>query len=276
MARSSLPRYDFIISRRRYDPADTMPEDAANAYAVWRFDPGSPELLSQLSRRIQENLRPGDVVARLGGDEFAVLAEHIEHEHEAVLLAERLMKSLERPFTLGGVDHVASASIGITFSAFGYDSPDDVLRDADTAMYKAKGAGKARYALFDASLHTEVANRLRLEGDLRHAIEDGQLSVVYQPIYQLHSGVLSGFEALVRWEHPSDGQISPAAFLPIAEEAGLMLKVSDFVLNCACRQLRQWQLQDPAFAHRLLQVAMGGGQDAHIEANFVITSDGAD
>jgi diguanylate cyclase (GGDEF)-like protein/PAS domain S-box-containing protein len=178
------------------------------------------ELLSQLSRRIQENLRPGDVVARLGGDEFAVLAEHIDHEREAVHLAERLMKSLERPFTLGGVDHVASASIGITFSAFGYDSPDDVLRDADTAMYKAKSAGRARYSLFDASLHAAVSERLRLEGEVRRAVDEGQLAVVYQPLVELATGRLSGFEALLRWEHPASGTLGPVAFLQVAEEVG--------------------------------------------------------
>jgi EAL domain-containing protein (putative c-di-GMP-specific phosphodiesterase class I) len=138
-----------------------------------------------------------------------------------------------------------------------------VLRDADTAMYKAKGAGKARYALFDASLHTEVANRLRLEGDLRHAIEDGQLSVAYQPICSAGSGVLSGFEALVRWEHPSDGMISPASFLPIAEETGLMLQRERLRAHCACRQLRQWQVQDPAFAELSMSVNVSGHDIAH-------------
>ena len=221
------------------------------------------EFLIQVSRRIQESLRPNDIVARLGGDEFAILVRQLEHERYAVALAERLMETLRRPFHVANTELMTSASIGITFSAFGYTTTDEVLRDADTAMYKAKGAGKARYALFDASLHTEVANRLRLEGDLRHAIEDGQLSVVYQPIYQLNSGVLSGFEALVRWEHPSDGMISPASFLPIAEEAGLMLKVSDFVLNCACRQLRQWQVQDPAFAELSMNVNVSGHDITH-------------
>ena len=235
--------------------------DPAHRYAVMFLDfdrfklvndslghKAGDELLSQLSRRIQENLRPGDVVARLGGDEFAVLAEHIEHEHEAVLLAERLMKSLERPFTLGGVDHIASASIGITFSAFGYDSPDDVLRDADTAMYKAKSAGRARYSLFDASLHAAVSERLRLEGEVRRAVDEGQLAVVYQPLVELATGRLSGFEALLRWEHPASGTLGPVAFLQVAEEVGLMERLSDFVLHCACRQLRQWQLAAPELA----------------------------
>jgi diguanylate cyclase (GGDEF)-like protein/PAS domain S-box-containing protein len=199
------------------------------------------EFLVQVSRRIQDSLRPHDTVARLGGDEFAVLVRHVEHERSAVQLAERLMDAVGRPFLVAGTELITSASIGITFSALGYAHAEDVLRDADTAMYKAKGAGKARYALFDASLHTEVASRLRLEGELRHAIDDGRLSVAYQPLFAIKAGGrLVGFEALVRWRHPRDGTISPGTFLPIAEEAGLMVKLTDFMLHCACRQLREW------------------------------------
>jgi diguanylate cyclase (GGDEF)-like protein/PAS domain S-box-containing protein len=213
------------------------------------------ELLKQMARRIQEKLRPSDIVARLGGDEFAILAERVEQERDAVVLAERLMEALRRPFVLGDVELIASASIGITFSALNYASAEDVLRDADTAMYKAKHAGKARYALFDASLHTAVAQRLRLEGELRQAIAQGQLAVEYQPVFELGPGSkLRGFEALVRWRHPRSGMLQPADFLPIAEESGLMLQLSDFVLHCACRQLRQWQLSDPALAELTMSI----------------------
>ena len=133
-------------------------------------------------------------------------------------------------------------------------------------MYKAKGAGKARYALFDASLHTEVANRLRLEGELRHAIDDGRLSVAYQPVWELggsEPGRLAGFEALVRWQHPDDGALVPSDFLPIAEESGLMLQLSDFVLHCACRQLRHWQQSDPTWATLTMNVNVSGHDIAH-------------
>ena len=221
------------------------------------------EFLIQVSRRIQDSLRPGDIVARLGGDEFAVLVGHLGHERDVVHLAERMMEALRRPFQVAGTELMTSASIGITFSAFGYTSPEDVLRDADTAMYKAKAAGKARYALFDSSLHTEVANRLRLEGDLRRAIDEGQLGVAFQPVFDLQASRLAGFEALVRWTHPADGPISPAAFLPIAEEAGLMLRLTDFVLNCACRQLREWQRLAPAFADLTVNVNVSGHDIAH-------------
>jgi len=224
------------------------------------------EFLVQVSQRIRDGLRPHDVVARLGGDEFGVLVRHVEHERTVVSLAERLMDALRRPFHVAGTELMTSASIGITFSALGYTSPEDVLRDADTAMYKAKGAGKARYALFDTSLHTEVADRLRLEGDLRRAIDEGRLSVAYQPVFDLAGAGaprLAGFEALVRWHHPLDGSISPAAFLPIAEEAGLMIRLTDFVLHCACRQLREWQQSDAAWAALTMNVNVAGHDVGH-------------
>jgi diguanylate cyclase (GGDEF)-like protein/PAS domain S-box-containing protein len=208
------------------------------------------DLLQQLARRLQEKLRPGDTVARLGGDEFVILVERVEHEHDAVQLADRLMEAMQPPFMLGRHEITVSASVGITFSAFGYTRAEDVLRDADTAMYKAKSEGKARFAVFDTSLHTAVSQRLRLEGELRQAIAQGQLAVQYQPLFKLAATghKLTGFEALVRWHHPSGDTLAPQRFLPIAEETGLMLQVSDFVLHCACQQLRQWQLSWPELA----------------------------
>ena len=254
-------------------------DDPHHAYAVMFLDfdrfklindslghSAGDQFLVLVSQRIQASLRPHDTVARLGGDEFGVLVRHVEHERSVVGLAERLMEALRRPFLVAGTELMTSASIGITFSALGYTNAEDVLRDADTAMYKAKGAGKARYALFDASLHTEVANRLRLEGDLRRAIDDGRLSVAYQPVFALcgaEPGRITGFEALVRWQHPQDGTIAPGAFLPIAEEAGLMVKLTDFVLHCACHQLREWQQSHPAFAALTMNVNVSGHDIAH-------------
>ena len=275
-----------LPNRRRFHEllghAVTLLNEGANphdAYAVMFLDfdrfklindslghSAGDEFLVQVSKRIQGSLRPHDTVARLGGDEFGVLVRHVEHESSVVGLAERLMDALRRPFLVAGTELMTSASIGITFSALGYTSPEDVLRDADTAMYKAKGAGKARYALFDASLHTEVANRLRLEGDLRRAIDDGRLSVAYQPVFALvgaEPGRLMGFEALVRWQHPQDGTIAPGAFLPIAEEAGLMIKLTDFVLHCACHQLREWQASDPTWAALTMNVNVSGHDISH-------------
>jgi diguanylate cyclase (GGDEF)-like protein/PAS domain S-box-containing protein len=256
--------------------ARTHPRDPKHAYAVMFLDfdrfklindslghDAGDAFLVQVSRRIQGSLRPQDIVARLGGDEFGVLVRELGHEGDAVGLAERMMEALRRPFMVAGTELMTSASIGITFSALGYTSPEDVLRDADTAMYKAKGAGKARYALFDASLHTEVADRLRLEGDLRRAIDDGRLAVAYQPVFELSTSRISGFEALVRWTHPQDGSIGPGTFLPIAEEAGLMLRLTDFVMHCACHQLREWQQIAPEFAELTMNVNVSGHDIAH-------------
>ena len=212
------------------------------------------QLLQRLARRLQENLRPGDILARLGGNEFVVLAERIETEREVIVVAERLMQALKSPFELGELSVTASASIGITFSSFGYASADEVLRDADTAMYKAKGEGKARWALFDASLHTAVADRLRLEGDLRQAIQAQELSVVYQPVFELANSRLTGFEALLRWAHPTLGLLGPVSFLPMAEETGLIRPLSDYVMNCACQQLRLWQRSQPDWAALTMSV----------------------
>jgi diguanylate cyclase (GGDEF)-like protein len=221
------------------------------------------EFLVAVAQRIANHLRPHDVVARLGGDEFAILAEDLDGEQYAEALAERLLEVLRQPFHIGGHDIVTSASIGITFSGSHYATPAEMLRDADTAMYKAKTAGKARYALFDAALHTEVAHRMRLEGELRRALADGNLSVAYQPLFELATGRVTGFEALARWTHPVLGVISPATFIPVAEDAGLMLPLTDFVLRAACHQLREWQSRDTRFGDLSMHVNVSGADIAH-------------
>jgi len=221
------------------------------------------EFLVQAAQRIQHNVRPSDTVARLGGDEFAILAESLEHENLAVALAERLMRALQHPFVVAGTDVAVTASIGITFGSTGYDAPDEALRDADIAMYKAKESGKARYAIFDIGLHAEVAQRLRLEGDLRNAIASGELSVVYQPLFDLGSGRLIGFEALSRWKHPQFGTMRPEVFIPIAEESGLIIALTDLVLQRACRQLRDWQLRHPSFADLRMHVNISARDVGH-------------
>ncbi len=216
------------------------------------------EFLVMVARRLQHHLRPQDIVARLGGDEFAILTEDLECERYAVTLAERLIDALRQPFHVAGTEITTSASIGITFSGMGYVTPADMLRDADTAMYKAKAAGKARYALFDSALHTEVSHRLRLEGDLRRALAAGQLAVAYQPLFELASGRVTGFEALARWNHPELGAVSPMVFVGVAEDAGLVTQLTDFMLRTACRQLKEWQLSDPAFADLNMHVNVSG------------------
>ena len=221
------------------------------------------EFLVAVARRIQLHLRPHDIVARLGGDEFAILAEDLDSERYAVTLAGRLLDVLRQPFQIVGTEINTSASIGITFSGMGYETPAEMLRDADIAMYKAKAGGKARYALFDAVLHTEVSHRLRLEGDLRRALADGQLAVAYQPLMDLTSGRITGFEALARWNHPELGPISPMTFIAIAEDAGLIVALTDFMLRSACRQLKEWQLRDDSFAELNMHVNVSGNDIAH-------------
>ncbi len=230
---------------------DSMGHSAGDAFLI------------QVARRIRDNVRPGDVVARLGGDEFAVLCEDLERESHAVTLAERLQLVLGEPLQISGTEISTSASIGITFSTIGYQLPEEVLRDADIAMYRAKAAGKARHALFDAGLHQQVTDRVRLEGELRRAVEAGHLSVAYQPLFNLASGKLTGFEALARWQHPVQGLISPAVFIPIAEETALIGPLTDFILDTACRQLRLWQSRSDAFAGLSMQVNVSGNDIAH-------------
>jgi len=244
-------------------------------------------LLVLLARRLQERLRPSDVVARLGGDEFALLTERLGHERDAISLAERLMEALRAPFLVAGQELQVSASIGITFGHLGYTSAEAVLRDADTAMYKAKAAGRARVAVFDGSLHAEVSRRLRLEGELRQALDSGSLAVAYQPVFDLQApagaaepgapggarGPLRGLEALVRWRHPVEGPLPPAAFLPIAEECGLMAQLSDFMLRTACRQVRAWQLSHPAWAE--LGVSVNVAAEDLAQAGFAARVQGA-
>jgi diguanylate cyclase (GGDEF)-like protein len=221
------------------------------------------EFLVQVSHRIQQHVRPGDVVARLGGDEFAILVEGLGCVDYAVGLAERLLQTLRQPVRVGGTEINASASIGITSSAIAYAEPGEVLRDADIAMYRAKAAGKARHAMFDVGLRTEISQRLLLEGELRTALAGGQIGVEYQPLFNLATGELTGFEALARWHHPQLGTISPATFIPIAEESGLIVALTDFVLQRACRQLRRCQQAAGGDAGLTMHVNISGNDIAH-------------
>ena len=217
-------------------------------------------LLMGVARRLQAYLRPTDVVARMGGDEFAILVEDMNAEREVVQLADRLQSVLAEPFLVGEVEMSTSASIGITTSTFGYDSPEQVMRDADLAMYRAKAQGKARYALFDSALHAEVAEQLWLESELRRAIAQQQIELVYQPIYQLRSRRLTGFEALARWTHAERGAIEPDCFIRVAEETGLIIPLGNWVMETACRQLGAWRQAHPGGDPMSLHVNVSGVQ----------------
>jgi diguanylate cyclase (GGDEF)-like protein/PAS domain S-box-containing protein len=236
------------------------------------------ELLVTLARRIQSLLRGPDVVARLGGDEFAILVENLHSDQDVIDLAERLQRALRQPIRLGTAEVSTSVSIGITTSAFSYDSPEDVMRDADIAMYRAKAQGKARYALFDSALHAEVSSQMWLEGELRRALDEEQLELAYQPILDLRTRRVVGVEALCRWSHPARGAIAPDLFIRVAEETGLIVPLGNWVLDKACRQLRVWQQTVPGFAGITLNVNVSGVQLTQpgfaIHAQRVITESG--
>jgi diguanylate cyclase (GGDEF)-like protein/PAS domain S-box-containing protein len=198
-------------------------------------------LLSSVAERISADLRPSDTASRFGGDEFAILLDDITAPHNPVAVAERLQDRLARPFHVGGHEIFVTASIGIASSSTGYQSAEDVLRDADTAMYRAKATEKGTHAIFDSGMHTRAVSRLRVEAEFRQAIDGGQLRLYYQPIVAIRTGRALAFEALVRWEHPTRGLLGPAEFLPIAEETGLIVPMGRWILKEACRQIAEWK-----------------------------------
>jgi diguanylate cyclase (GGDEF)-like protein len=199
------------------------------------------QLLVGVARRLGAAMRPGDTVSRLGGDEFTILLDDLKDAYEAEAVAERLQRELAPAFNLGGHEVFTTVSIGIALSAEDYHRPEEVLRDADTAMYRAKSLGKARYEIFDKAMRARAMDRLGLERDMRRAVERRELFLQYQPIVSLATGALRGFEALVRWQHPERGLIHPAKFIPIAEETGMIIPVGKWILGEACRQMSRWQ-----------------------------------
>jgi diguanylate cyclase (GGDEF)-like protein/PAS domain S-box-containing protein len=203
-------------------------------------------LLAEVARRLLACARTNDLVARLGGDEFAILIEDSLDIDAGMRLAQRVLEALKLPTTLNNTELVPAASIGITTSDLGYRTVDEVLRDADLAMYEAKAAGRCRVAYFDSSMHSRAAEKLSLETELRRAISDGALSVHYQPLYELSPYRLVGFEALARWTHPRRGSVSPVTFIKLAEESGQIDALTDFVIERAIAQLAAWQRLAPA------------------------------
>jgi diguanylate cyclase (GGDEF)-like protein/PAS domain S-box-containing protein len=219
-------------------------------------------LLVEIARRLESCLRPGDTIARVGGDEFTVLLEDLEDEPEAISIAHRIQKELSASITLDGHEIFNTVSVGIAPSSAGYDSPAHIMRDADTAMYRAKLMGKNRHEIFDKAMHEAAIGLLQLETDLRHALEREEFFIHYQPIVSLDNFRLCGFEALVRWRHPERGLISPIDFIPLAEETGQIISIGQWVLSEACKQMHKWQkrygMENPLF----ISVNLSGKQFA--------------
>jgi diguanylate cyclase (GGDEF)-like protein/PAS domain S-box-containing protein len=199
------------------------------------------QVVVAISQRLAASVAPGDVVAHLGGDEFAILVDHILDDCDAIHAANRVREDLAEPFSLGNQQVYVTASIGIALSTKGYDRPEDMLRDADATSCRAKAFGRGSCETFDPLLQERALARLRLEAELRRAVERKEFRVYYQPIVALPSGEIACFEALLRWQHPERGLLTPAAFLSTAEETGLLVPMAAMVLREACRTVRGWQ-----------------------------------
>jgi diguanylate cyclase (GGDEF)-like protein/PAS domain S-box-containing protein len=224
------------------------------------------QLLQQVAERLLDSLRNGDTVARLGGDEFAVVLDGIDHEEEAKRIARRIASRIEQVYELAGNMVFTTASVGIALGGPEYRHAEDIIRDADTAMYRAKGTGRGRYEVFKRTMRMDSLGLLQLENELRQAHNQQQLLVYYQPIVSLQSGKLKGFEALVRWQHPTRGLLPPRDFVPLAEETGLINSIDHKVLLQACTDLVRWQ-QEFSLPQLAMSANLSGKQV--VEADLV-------
>lgn len=217
-------------------------------------------VLIEASRRLERCVRTGDTLARLGGDEFVIFLDDVDDVSHACLIAQRSLDSFQAPFVVAGQELFASASIGIATSLVGEETPDDVMRNADIAMYRAKQLGKQRYELFSPEFLTSAVLRLELETDLARALERNEFLLYYQPLVSLQGNCLAGFEALVRWHHPRRGLVNPGEFISLAEENGTIVPIGSWILNEACRQLALWRTEIPAAADLLMSINVSGKQ----------------
>ncbi|HEV2893714.1 MAG TPA: EAL domain-containing protein, partial [Actinomycetota bacterium] len=218
-------------------------------------------LLIQVAERLHSCVRPSDTVARFGGDEFAVLIEDASDDIDVVQVADRVLEGLRQPFEVNGRELHVRGSMGIARMESDVDGADQLLRNADLAMYRAKAAGQGGYERYDPEMHTELVQRVQLESDLRRALEAGELFLQYQPTFDLGSGQLVGAEALARWNHPVRGLVPPTEFIPLAEASGLIRPLGAWVLREACRQAAEWQRNSPPRERPLtLNINLSGRQ----------------
>jgi diguanylate cyclase (GGDEF)-like protein len=237
------------------------------------------QFLIGIARRLEKSMRPQDCVARLGGDEFAFLLDDIKSEEEAVQVADRIRSGMARAFDVQRQEIFASVSIGIALNTGGYEKAEDLLRDADIALYEAKANGRGRHQIFDADMHVRSLALLQLETDLRRALERHEFEMYYQPIVDATSGAITALEALIRWHHPERGLLMPTDFIPVAEENGLVVAISEWGTGVACRQLHEWlkiapglkmsinlsarQVQNPNLPEYFKQALAENGLDGH-------------
>jgi diguanylate cyclase (GGDEF)-like protein len=218
-------------------------------------------VLQMVVERLKGCLRPEDTLARFGGDEFAMLLENVQNPKDAVRVAERIIEALREPLLLHGRELFVGITIGVALSGPRWKQPEDLLRDADTAMYEAKGEAACGYRVFDPAMHERVLDRLELENDLRRAIEAEEFVIHYQPKVRLQEvDTIAEVEALLRWQHPQDGLVMPGDFIPLAEETGLIVPIGTWVLKETCRQVKEWQERYPTAPPLVACVNVAAGQ----------------
>jgi diguanylate cyclase (GGDEF)-like protein/PAS domain S-box-containing protein len=281
---TGLPNRSFFIERLQRAIAYARRRGGDAPYAVLFLDLDGfkvvndslghafgDQLLVETAHRIKKCLRPWDTMSRHGGDEFTILVDHMRGVEDARDVAERIHKELAHPIQLGDHEVFINASVGIALGTDYYTTTDEVLRDADTAMYQSKSTGKAGFAVFDTRMHDYAKQRLRLETELRQGLERGEFVAYYQPIVDLGSRKLVGFEALLRWNHPTRGLLRPGDFLKVAEETGLIVPIGWWMLDEASRQLASWQRRAPMARGLSVAVNIADSQFAHQELASRVT-----
>ncbi|MDP2877315.1 MAG: EAL domain-containing protein [Holophaga sp.] len=228
-------------------------------------------LLVQVAKRLRGCLRPEDTVARLGGDEFVILFEDLVSINDGLNVAERVSESMKAPFRLDAQEIYATCSMGLALCTLASTSPSDLVRDAEVAMYRAKARGEGGIEIFDPSMNSQALERFQIEGELRRALERNEFILFYQPLISLRTGLIEGWEALIRWKHPEKGMVPPLNFIPLAEETGLIVPIGKWVIEEAIRQATAWHNGFPSEPPRLMNVNISGRQFQHRELVTTVT-----